>query len=116
MNNFIQPGNVLELTAPSGGVTSGTPVQIGQLVVIPAVTAAEGVRFSGQLVGVFTLAKATGQAWDEGEILYFDAGNDRFTTVATGNLQAGCAAAAAESADTTGSVRLDGIARVQEST
>lgn len=116
MENFIQPGNVLELTAPEGGVTSGAPVQIGQLLVVPAVTAAADAKFSGQVVGVFTLAKATGQAWAEGAILYWDAGNDRCTTTATGNLQVGCAAAAAESADTTGSVRLDGIARVQEST
>jgi predicted RecA/RadA family phage recombinase len=116
MGNYIQPGNVLELTAPSGGVTSGAPVQIGQLLVVPAVTAAEGAKFSGQIVGVFTIAKATGQAWAEGEILYWDAGNDRCTKTATGNLQVGCAAAAATSGATTGSVRLDGIARAQEST
>lgn len=114
MNNFIQPGNVIELTAPSGGVTSGVPVQIGQLVVVPAVDAAEDERFNGQVVGVFTMPKATGEAWAEGAIVYWDQSAEEFTTTAAGNLQAGAAAADAESADTTGTVRLDGIARAQE--
>ena len=61
MNNYQQPGDVLELTAPAGGVTSGVPVQIGQLLVIPAVTVAATVAFNGQVVGVFkAMPKATG--------------------------------------------------------
>lgn len=113
MKNFIQPGDVVEFTAPGGGVTSGTPVQIGQLVVVPAVTAAAAARFNGQVVGVFTLPKLAGQAWAEGALLYFDATPGEFTTTAIGNLLAGTAAEAALSGDTTGKVRLDGVARVQ---
>lgn len=113
MNNFIQPGNVLEMTAPAGGVESGVPIQIGQLVGIPAVDAAEDERFSFQVVGVFRLPKATGQAWTEGQIVYFDATPGDFTTTAAGNLQAGTAVADAASGDTTGLVRLDGVARAQ---
>lgn len=113
MDNFIQPGNVVEFTAPAGGVTSGVPVQIGQLVVVPAVTAAADARFNGQIVGVFTMPKATGEVWAEGAVVYFDAIEGEFTRTAAGNIQAGAAVAAANTSATTGLVRLDGIARAQ---
>lgn len=64
--NFIQPGDVLTLTAPSGGVVSGTAYLIGGLLVVAQNTAAQGVAFEGRTVGVFTLPKATGQTWSEG--------------------------------------------------
>ncbi len=114
MDNYIQPGDVVTLTAPVGGVTTGVPVQIGQLVGFPVATVAAGSSFECALKGVFDAPKATGQTWTEGAILYFDESEAEFTTVAAGNTQAGAAVAAAESADTTGSVRLDGVARVSE--
>lgn len=105
--NFTQPGDVLELTAPSGGVTKSVAHQIGELIVIPLSTAAEGETFQGATRGVWSgLAKATGAAWTVGAVLYWD--GDTFTTVASENQRAGVAAAAAGSDDTTGSVRLDG--------
>jgi predicted RecA/RadA family phage recombinase len=117
MNNYQQPGDVLTLTAPSGGVTSGVPVEIGSWLVVPATTAAVGESFEGQLVGVFRdMPKATGETWSVGEILHWDAGNANFTATAAGNLRAGAAVAAAASGDTTGVVRLDGVARPLEAT
>ncbi len=41
--------------APSGGVVVGVPVVIGNLLVIPAATAAVGVDFVGYISGVFEL-------------------------------------------------------------
>lgn len=118
MNNFKQPGDSIEFTAPSGGVTSGTPVLIGQLLVIPAVTAAQTIKFVGKTTGVFTVTKVGSQAWVEGAIVYWDAGNSRFTTVAAGNFRAGVATVAVGSGagETTGVVRLDGVGRVTEDT
>jgi predicted RecA/RadA family phage recombinase len=107
MNNFIQPGNVVTLTAPSGGVTSGLGYKIGQLFVVAAITAAEGAEFEGKTDGIYTLPKTTGAAWTEGQLLYWDDTNDKAITTATGNLLIGCAAAAAGSDDTTGTVRLN---------
>lgn len=106
MRNFIQPGDILPLTAPGGGVVSGTPYQIGQLVVIAGKSAAATETFPGQTVGVFDVPKAASQAWAEGEPVYFD--GSVFTTVATGNVLAGNAAAivAGGAGDTTGRVRL----------
>lgn len=117
MKNFVQPGCEVEYTSPVEGVTAGTPVQIGQLVVIPSVTisaevaAANPTRFNGSLEGVFLVPKATGQTWDEGEIVYWNQGAGYMTTTSTSALRAGIAVAAAANDATTGIVRLDGVAR-----
>ncbi len=111
MNNFIQPGDVLELTAPAGGVVSGTPYKIGQLLVVAADTKAAGELFRGKTSGVFQITKAGTQAWTEGALVYWDDVGAEFTTTATGNLLAGVAVAAvgAGAGETTGIVRLQGI-------
>lgn len=108
MKVFQQCGDTLTLTAPSGGVTSGTPVMIGSILVVPVADAAEGDSFGGRREGVFTgVAKAASEAWSEGSPLYWDDGNSDFTiTAAAGLIPAGYAVAAAQSADTTGTVLL----------
>lgn len=111
MENYVAPGEILELTAPSGGVTSGTGVLIGSLLVIPTVTAAEAAKFNGLVCGVVTHAKTSAQAWTEGVKIYWDAGNSVMTTTSGGNTLVGVAAAAAANPSATGKVRLDGVAR-----
>lgn len=116
MQNYSQPGEVLELTAPSGGVVSGTPVSIGSLVVIPTVDAAEAERFNAILTGVIEGPKVTGggTAWTEGLKIYWDDSAGKFTkTVVSdpGDALVGVATAAAGDSDATGFVRLDGVAR-----
>ena len=115
-SNFVQPGAVLTLTAPSGGVVSGGVYQIGMLLVVALVTAAVGEAFEGQLTGVFDVTKIGSQAWTVGALVYWDDGNSRFTTVGPGNHLAGHAVAAVGSGagETTGRVRLDGVARPDE--
>lgn len=58
--NYIQDGNVLTLTAPTGGVTSGALVAIGTLVVVAIANAAEGALFAGKTNGVWEVDVATG--------------------------------------------------------
>lgn len=118
MKNFVQPGESVEFTAPVAGVVSGRPVLIGNLLVVPAVTAAGGARFNGITCGVITYAKQASQAWDEGEIVYWDQDLGLFTTSAGDNFQAGVATVAtgAGADETTGTVRLDGIGRASETT
>jgi predicted RecA/RadA family phage recombinase len=111
MNNYLQPGNVVTLTAPAGGVTSGTGYKIGQLFVVATNDADATDPFEGMTTGVFTLPKTTGTAWTEGALLYWDDSTDKATTVAAGNLLIGCASVAALSADATGVVRLNATAR-----
>lgn len=110
---FIQPEEVVQLTAPSGGVTAGTALKIGSLIVVPRITAAQGAVFDADLNGVHLLAKATGTAWTEGATLYFDTANNNFVTAASATAcRAGHAVAAAASGDATGSVRLLNIGAV----
>lgn len=111
MQNYVQPGEIVEFTAPSGGVVSGTGVLIGSLVVIATVTAAQTVRFNGIVTGVVLHAKTSAQAWTEGVKLYWDNSAKVFTTSAGGNTLAGVAAVAAANPSATGYVRLDGAAR-----
>lgn len=111
MNNFEKRGEIQTFTAPTGGVVSGTPVQIGRVLVVPCVTAAAGESFAGAVVGVFELPKAAGQVWSEGALLYFDAVAGNVTTVATNNLRIGWAAhGGAASAAVVGKVYLQGTA------
>lgn len=118
MKNFVQPGDSLEFTAPGGGVTSGTPVLIGSILVVPGVTAAATVRFNGMIRGVFILPKAPSQAWAEGAKVYWDAGNARCTTVSAGNTLCGFAVDAVGSGAslTTGKVMLHGVVDETEGT
>lgn len=110
--NFIQPGDSIEFTAPGGGVVAGTPVQIGQILVIPMVSAAATFKFNAMIRGVFRVTKIGSQAWTEGALVYWDSGNARFTTIGPGNLLAGFATrvVASGASDTTGYVMLAGHA------
>ena len=105
---FVQPGSVIDCTAPGGGVVSGVPVLIGDLLVVPLNTAAATVKFAGQVDGVWKIAKPAG-AILEGAVLYWDAGASQATGTATGNRKIGAAAKAAANGDAEVHVRLDGI-------
>ena len=119
MRNFSQPGSILDLTVPAGGVVSGTPIKIGVFLVVPqcTVTAAEvtaagaGVLdFAGTIDGVFELPKISAQAWTEGELIYFNNSTGLMTNVsATGVFIAGAATAAAANPSATGFVRLNAV-------
>lgn len=110
MKNYIQPGDTLTLTAPSGGVLSGGGYIIGDLFVVSTVTAAVGLPFAAKTTGVFELPKLSAQAWTEGVVVYWDATNSRCTTVGTSNRPIGVAAEAAANPSAVGRVRLNGVA------
>lgn len=115
MKNFIQNGKALDFVAPSGGVTSGVPVKIGGMLVIPLADADQGDKFAGEVEGVFEVTKVGSQAWATGDVVFWDNGNARFTkTDAPGLFRAGVAAnvVASGAGDTKGHVRLDGVSLV----
>ena len=88
MAYFRSPAKIVDLTAPSGGVTVGLFYLIGAVLVCANVTAAEGETFPGVTEGLFDdAAKATGSAWTEGAKLYWDDTNSRFTTSASGSFR-----------------------------
>ena len=106
MKNYIQPGDVLTMTAPSGGVSSGDGIKIGSLFGVAVTSAAEGESFQLKTGGVFTLPKTSAQAWTEGAKVYWT--GTACTTTASGNTLIGCATEAAANPSATGSVRLNG--------
>lgn len=111
--SFIQRGDVGTFTAPGGGVTAGTPLLIGTLVVVPQNTVAATLTFDGYIEGVCTCPKATGVAWTEGQVLYWDSAAGNFATAASATARrAGVAMVAAASGDATGVVRLNNISAV----
>lgn len=105
MINFIQPGNIIEITAPSGGTTSGEPVQVGQILGIAAKTVLATVAVNIQRTGVFDVTKVSAQAWEEGEEIYWDAAAVKMTSV-KGGLFAGVAVEAAANPSSTGKLLL----------
>ncbi len=104
--NFVQPGHVLTLTAPTGGVTSGVGCVIGALFVVALHGAEEGQAFEGQCSGVFGLPKTSAQAWAEGAEIYWNSSTGKATTASTDNTLIGHAAASAANPSDNGLVRL----------
>ena len=72
MKNFKDNGDRLTFLAPSGGVTSGAPIIIGDLLVIPATTEVEGEEFVGEIIGKWELAAVSGDVADAGDICYWN--------------------------------------------
>lgn len=105
---YRQPGDVLTLTAPVGGVVSGGAYLVGGLFVIATTSAAAGLPFAGATVGVFTIPKAPGQAWAEGQPLFWDSAAGRCDLTPSAGLAVGAAAEAAEAGATSGALRLAG--------
>jgi predicted RecA/RadA family phage recombinase len=108
---YIAAGDVLTLTAPTGGVVAGTAYLIGGMVVIAQETVAKTLPFDGYVTGVHSVTKADSQAWTEGAVIYWDNSAKNFTTTTTSNFRAGIAVEAVASTGglTTGKVRLNGV-------
>ena len=105
MLNYLQPGNIVEVTAPAGGVVSGAPVVINQMIGIAATTEDAAASVNIQITGVFTVTKKSAEAWAEGSPIYWDAANEYFT-ITEGGLFAGLATAVAANPSSTGSLLL----------
>jgi predicted RecA/RadA family phage recombinase len=106
---YQAPGEFVEFTAPTGGVTKDVGVKIGDLLVIPQSTQLLAEKFIGLRLGVVEHDKLTAQAWTEGQQVNWDDVNKRFTTVTTSNFKAGVAARAAANPTPTGFVILSGV-------
>ncbi len=102
MKNYIQHGDTLPLTAPSGGVVSGVPYLIGSIFGMADNSAAEGVQFELRRKGVMKLPKKTGETWAEGDSLYWDNVALALTKTAGSLKKVAIATAVAASGDTIG--------------
>lgn len=106
---FVQLGNTVTFTAPSGGVINGHAYKIGALVVIADITAAEGQECEGHTKGVWALDKTAADTPAQFAKAYLLADGSAITTVATSNTLIGVFTEAYASGDTVCHVRLNGV-------
>ncbi len=109
MKNFIQRGDVITVTAPTGGVTSGQDVLVGNLFGVVAMTAAEGESVEIATLGVYELPKLVSAVIAAGARVAWDNTAKQVVLPGTGVVPIGIATIAAGNGVATVRVRLDGI-------
>lgn len=110
MKNFVQDDDAVTLSAPAGGVGSGDGVLIGNLFGVASSTVSEGGAVNVVMEGVFDLVKLGTDTINQGQRVFWDAGNKRVTETASGNYPIGAATEAAGNGVAVVRVRLDGVA------
>lgn len=96
MKNYIQPGNTVTVTAPTGGVISGQAILVGALFGVCAHDAAEGAEVEIAVTGVFEIP-SNGSAFSEGAKVYWNNTDKQAVTTASGNTLIGHALASGAS-------------------
>ena len=109
---YVQAGNALTLPAPTGGVTKDRIYLIGDLACMATETALQTVPTVFNLTGTYTLPKdgSASVSFAVGEQVFWDPANHRVAKTNAAHFPIGCVTAAAANADTTVTVRLDGVA------
>lgn len=105
---FIQPGDVIEIAAPTGGVTAGSVYVVAGFVGIAQTTEVATTLTNFYITGVHTLTKVTAETWVAGDAAFYDFANSKVSNDSSLGLPMGTITAAATSSDTTGTVRLNG--------
>lgn len=86
MKTFIQSGDVMTVTAPTGGVTSGDGVIVGSLFGVAAFTAAEDEAVEIATRGVYALPKEPTAVIAAGDQVAWDAGTKKSICPAPGSI------------------------------
>jgi predicted RecA/RadA family phage recombinase len=109
MKNYVQPGNIITLTAPYA-VTSGDGLLVGAIFGVAAGTAALGDPVETALEGVYDMKKGASQAWAVGDKIYWDNTAKNTSKTLTSNTLIGVATdvVAGGATDLIGRVRLNG--------
>jgi predicted RecA/RadA family phage recombinase len=68
MKNFVAPGNMVTMIAPTGGVVSGQLALIGAVAGVVACDAAAGAPVELAVEGIFDLAKTPGDSMTAGAV------------------------------------------------
>ena len=105
MNNFVQSGETILLTAPYT-VTSGQAAKVGKFFGVACDDITSGATGQFKTEGVFNITKTTG-AIAQGDPVFWDNTNKYLTTTANSNAEVGVCLVAAISGDTTVTVKLN---------
>lgn len=109
MKTKFSEGSIIDVTAPSGGTTSGVGVLIGAMFGIAVTTNLVGDTVSIHTGGVFdhvAEGAGSGQAFIPGDLVYWDNTAKRMTKTTTSNTKVGYAVAAKVTTDVTVRLRL----------
>jgi predicted RecA/RadA family phage recombinase len=110
MKNFIQRGDMITVTAPMGGVTSGQGVLVGNLFGVAATTVAEGESVEIATVGVYELPKLVSAVIAAGDKVSWDDTAKQVNLPGSGRYRIGIAIEAAGNGVESVRVRLDRVA------
>jgi len=80
---YGSPGDVIPVIAPTGGVSSGDVIVVGDTIGVCLHDAAAGATVQLAVEGIFDCPAATADTIASGDKLYWDAGNACFTVVST---------------------------------
>jgi len=111
MNNFIQDGDRITVTAPYA-LASGAGCLVGSLFGVSCAAYANGAT-NAELAteGVFDITALSTDTGTAGAKMYWDNTNKRLTTTSAGNTLVGCLTAAKANGETTARVYIDGTIR-----
>ncbi len=109
MRNFVQSGDLIEATAPAGGVTSGGGTLIGALFGVAVGNAPEGQPFTLATKGVYDLPKRLSATFATCGAVSWDISAKRCDAPGSGRYPVGVAVEAAGNGASTVTVRLDGV-------
>lgn len=110
MQNFIQNGHIIRVTAPVGGITSGAAMIVGNIFGIAAYSSSEGDPVELGTMGVYQLPKASAAVLTVGARVAWDNTAKNINVPGTGRYPVGIATEAAGNGTTSVAVRLDGVA------
>ena len=111
MKNYVQPGNIITVTAPYA-VASGDGLLVGAIFGVASGTAALGEAVETAVEGVYDLKKVASQAWAAGDKIYWDNTAKNINVPGAGRFPVGVATEASGNGVTGVAVRLDGVATV----
>ena len=103
---YVQPGNQIDIIAPSGGVTVDVGVLIGNLFGVAQTTAAATETASILTEGVVEIAKTSALAIAVGDLIYWDDTNKVVNKTASSQKLVGIAVEAAANPSATVKVKL----------
>lgn len=106
MKNKIGNEDILQIVAPSGGVSSGDPILIDELFGFAGADAEAGEEVALHRKGQFEVTRVTSAPWTLGQDIYFDVTNDIFTHDNSGTTKVGICTAANATTDTVGTIVL----------
>lgn len=105
MKNFVQKGDVIDVTAPAA-VSSGDLVVVGSFAGVAQTDAASGDKVPCVCEGVFTLTKLSATTFAEGDLVYSAAGVGNNVTATNTDQKVGVVVNAAVTGSTDVVVKL----------